>query len=104
MGTCGSCSGRPPAEQWSCSRELNTDLDCLNLHAGDIDWDYPHEECLITQDLGVESDLQYFRSLVQQYTQELEQSKTVSSNSRDKHDWFEIFVAPTVNSRTSVRA
>ena len=86
---------RPSAEQSSPSREVNLNFDCLNLHAGDIDWDPNDELCHHTQDLGSNSDQQYFRRLIQQYTQELQSHSTVERNNRDGHVLFEVFCGPT---------
>ena len=87
-------SCRPFAEQQSNGRELISDLDSLNLHAGDIDWEHHHEQCLTTQDLGADSDIQYFRSLIDKFSKELDQHKLPASKGICKHDLFEVFCGP----------
>ena len=87
-------SCRPFAEQHLCGRQLEADIDCLNLHAGDIDWEHPHEQCFATQDLGSDSDLQHFRRLIDQFTKELEQHSVSDPHKIHQHDLFEVFCGP----------
>lgn len=84
----------PSAKCPAIGRELNLSVDYLNLHAGDIDWPANIEECNVVQEIGVETDVQYFRGLIQKYTKELNDLAPSKTSSHSTHDLFEVFCGP----------
>ena len=82
------------AECTAVGRELNLSVDYLNLHAGDIDGLANIEECNVVQEVGVETDVQYFRGLIQKYSKELHDLAPSKPHNRSTHDLFEVFCGP----------